>query len=334
MTTDTPIKQIQTVLSSCKDIFNEKNIHPLITFNNEASYALQALQNNEYLLETAMGNKISLRNAFLNISSIGLSLNPTLSESYLVPREKKIFLDISYQGLITLATRSGAIEWVQADIVYKNDDFKITGFGEKPHHTYNPFSSERGEKCGCYCVAKLPSNDYLVCNMTTSEIQDIRLASKSQNSAYSPWNKFETEMWKKCVIKRAFKTWPKIQELSYFQEAIAIINEHEGIDLNQKFTEEEYEKYVSSMEDALTYYIFVKELDQENYLAINMRYMNSIKRGSKGVIRDKLAKLTLEGEDKAEEIKSILFGQKEDEKQEVMEELTDKEKIFFGVLKH
>ena len=58
--------------------------------------------------------------------------------------------------------------------------------------------------------------------------QAIKNASPSANSASSPWNKFEGEMCKKACIKRASKTWPRVEVDDRLREAIDMLNESEG----------------------------------------------------------------------------------------------------------
>lgn len=200
-----------------------------LSFKKEANFALQILKSNNFLREKASANPDSLQNAITNIAAIGISLNPALKESYLVPRGNQVCLDISYIGLVKLATDTGAIEWVQAEIVKKNDVFEYVGVGKAPLHKMNPFS-DRGEMVGVYCVAKLSTGESLSTVMSTKEIQDIRDKS-SQASKSGPWVTFFEEMAKKSVIKRASKLWPKSERL---QQAVEVINEHEGIDFSRE----------------------------------------------------------------------------------------------------
>jgi recombination protein RecT len=206
--------------------FNSVNSYKL-NFIKEAQFALQLLQGNDYLRKAAESNPIALEYAIINLASIGISLNPALKESYLVPRGGKICLDISYMGLTKLATDTGAIEWVQAEIVKANDTFKYLGVGKAPLHEMDPFGS-RGDVIGVYCVAKLSTGESLSTIMSKADCDAIR--DKSSQAAQSgPWKTFYEEMLKKTVIKRASKLWPKSERLS---SAVEVLNQHEGIDFN------------------------------------------------------------------------------------------------------
>jgi recombination protein RecT len=219
---------IQDSIYSVEKDFNQVNSYKM-SFAKEAGFAMQLLQGNDYLLKAAKSNPTALEYAIINLSSIGISLNPALKESYLVPRGGKICLDISYIGLTKLATDTGAIEWVQAEIVKAKDDFEYQGVGKAPIHKMNPFS-DRGEVIGVYCVAKLSTGESLSTIMSKADCDAIRDKS-SQASKSGPWVTFYEEMLKKTVIKRAAKLWPKSERI---QTAVEVLNEHEGIDFNSK----------------------------------------------------------------------------------------------------
>lgn len=195
----------------------------------EKNYAIQQLYKNNMARDVALSNPVSVQNAVINLSSIGISLNPALKHAYLVPRDKAICLDISYMGLMHLAQEIGSILWGQAKIVYENDTYENQGLTKEPLHKSNTFG-DRGQKVGVYCSVKLPNGDFLTEEMSAEEVIAIRETSKSKNSSYSPWSTFEGEMWRKSVVKRASKYWPKSS--SRLDTAIHVINQHEGLEDN------------------------------------------------------------------------------------------------------
>ena len=229
--------EISTLVLSAKDKFNSVLVDASMKFEAEAAYAIQALSS-DYSQKLAMNNKQSVIDAVTNISAIGISLNPARKQAYLVPRDNKICLDISYMGLVDLAVQGGGIMFVQADIVYANDVFELRGFDEAPIHKYNPFSTDRGAIQGAYCVAKTVDGAYLTESMPISAIYDIRDRSSAwkaykKNGTKCPWLTDETEMIKKTVIKRAYKLWPKASVR--FQNAIDYLNHtDEAIDFAQE----------------------------------------------------------------------------------------------------
>lgn len=207
-------ENIKQIVQRAEPDFNTlARIHNAVNYQREASFALQALSENSYLATTAMGDQDSLKRAIINIAAIGLSLSPVFKLAYLVPRDKKVYLDISYRGYIQLAVDIGAVKWVKAEVVHEKDTYEYQGMGEMPVHKFNPFS-DRGPKVGVYCVAKTHDGEYIVEQMSIEEIYAIRNRSMSwrayekDKSKTSPWNTDEGEMIKKTIIKRAYKAWP------------------------------------------------------------------------------------------------------------------------------
>jgi len=200
-------------------------------FKREAGFAMQIIAGNNFLEKVAMNNRQSLVNAIVNIGAIGVSLNPAEKEAYLVPRNGAVCLDISYVGLMRLATDTGQIAWVQSDIVYEKDHFRMVGLDKQPEHHFNAFDKSRGEAVGVYVTAKLASGDYLTDTMTTEEINAIRdnsqghIAFMSKKARSSIWNDHWGEMAKKTVVKRASKYWPKSERLD---QAIYHLNTDAG----------------------------------------------------------------------------------------------------------
>lgn len=185
-----------------------------INFDREAEFALQSLYGNKFAMEVAMKNRSSVIAAVVNIAAIGISLNPAKKQAYLVPRDGKICLDISYMGLMDLAIDSGSIRWGQAELVYETDTFALNGVDQQPTHQRNPFAKDRGDVVGVYVVVKTADGDFLTDTMSREEIDGIMNRSQSVKSGKSsPWKTDWGEMAKKTVVKRAYKYWPKTERL-------------------------------------------------------------------------------------------------------------------------
>jgi recombination protein RecT len=205
-----------------------------IKFEQEAGFAVQTIQSNDYLAKIALGNRQSLINAVTNIAAIGISLNPAKKQAYLVPRDGKVCLDISYMGLMDLAMATGAILWGQALIVRERDEFALTGLDQKPHHAFSPFAKDRGEIVGVYVVIKTHHGDYLTHAMDIASVYAIRDRSSAWKSGKKcPWHTDEGEMIKKTCVKQAYKYWPKNARL---ETAIHHMNTDggEGLDFSPK----------------------------------------------------------------------------------------------------
>lgn len=217
---------------ACGDKFKEIDAANgnLLDFSRECHFAVQHITKNKFTLDTAKKDQTSLKNAIVNVAAVGLSLNPVNHYAYLVPRDGSICLDISYRGLIKLATDTGSIKWAKAVLVYTTDTFVYKGPAEKPQHDADVFSSDRGEVVGGYCIAKTSDEDFLIETMSLADIHEVRATSKAYASGSNcPWKTFFDEMAKKTLIKRSSKTWPQNSKTERLNGAIDILNQHEGL---------------------------------------------------------------------------------------------------------
>ena len=214
------MSQFMTLINDQKDQFLSVVSDPTIEFARESQFAMQVIENNTYLQGICRQNPQSLKNAIVNVAAIGISLNPASKLAYLVPRDGKVCLDLSYMGLMHLAQQCGAILWGQAQLVREGDVFELHGVGERPTHKYNPFSKERNLQpvVGVYSVVKTDSGDFLTDCMSIEEVHSIRDRSAAwkawlSKKAKCPWVTDEGEMTKKTILKRAAKMWPRRDRL-------------------------------------------------------------------------------------------------------------------------
>lgn len=292
-----------------------------LDFTAEYTFAAQLLNNNDYLKGVAVRNPLSLQAAMINVAAIGLSLNPAKKQAYLIPRTvkhgkdyvSKIFLEPSFIGLCDLATQSGSIKWVQAQLVRAEDTFVDNGAGQLPTHTYNAFApaEKRGDIVGVYCVAKTADGDYLTEIMTRAEYLALRDRSeawkrkvaeeKKGNFAHGgPWETDEAEMAKKSVIRRAFKTWPKTETLDRLALAVDLSNHNEGFEpiLTSpplgEFTGEQktYFDQMISKSSAVEMFLFRQSVEES---AFNNLY-HSFEKGQKGKYQTIVDQLLAKGQ--------------------------------------
>lgn len=222
----TELQLIEREVFAMREPFMAALTDQSINFDAEAGYAVQILAGNDYALKIARSNPQSVRNAVTNVAAIGISLNPARKQAYLVPRDGKICLDISYMGLIEIAVDSGCIRWGQSRLVHKSDVFELNGIDQQPTHLCKPFDTERGELVGVYAVAKTREGDYLTEAMAISDVFAVRDRSSAwkawvANKKRCPWVTDEGEMIRKTVIKRAYKYWPKSDRMD---RAIDMLN--------------------------------------------------------------------------------------------------------------
>lgn len=196
-----------------------------VDFEREAMFALQIITKSDYLQKC---NIETIQSAIINVATVGLTLNPAMKLAYLVPRKGVCCLDISYIGLVKLATDTGGVLAVDAVIVRRNDTFRYRGPFEMPEHDFDPFApeSERGDLRGVYAVAMLPSRITKVTTVSAEDIQKIRAKSEAKRDD-APWSQWFDEMVKKSAIKRGSKLWPRTER---FAAAEAILNATDGFD--------------------------------------------------------------------------------------------------------
>ncbi|ATC74998.1 recombinase RecT [Proteus mirabilis] len=234
------VQKIYEVVNPLKNEFEQVCSEPSIAFKRESEFAMQIFANNDYLANVAVNNLVSVRSAIMNVSAIGISLNPAQKLAYLVPRDKKVCLDISYMGLMHIAQQSQAIKWCQSSIVRQNDNFQLTSIDTAPRHEYNAFATQeqRGEIVGAYAVVKTEDGDYLTHTMAIADIYAIRDRSTAWKAWISkkkscPWVTDEEQMILKTVVKQAAKYWPRRERLD---KAIDYVNTEagEGIDFGNE----------------------------------------------------------------------------------------------------
>lgn len=234
------VQKIYEVVNPLKNEFEQVCSEPSIAFKRESEFAMQIFANNDYLANVAVNNLVSVRSAIMNVSAIGISLNPAQKLAYLVPRDKKVCLDISYMGLMHIAQQSQAIKWCQSSIVRQNDNFQLTSIDTAPRHEYNAFATQeqRGEIVGAYTVVKTEDGDYLTHTMPIADIHAIRDRSTAWKAWISrkkscPWVTDEEQMILKTVVKQAAKYWPRRERLD---KAIDYVNTEagEGIDFGSE----------------------------------------------------------------------------------------------------
>lgn len=233
-----------------------------ISWEKEKQFAIQAFQGNKFLFETASKNQASLQNAIINVASIGISLNPANKHAYLVPRDGKVCLDISYMGLLHLAMSTGSILWGQCKLVHDNDSYENQGLDKAPRHNYNPFG-DRGVVIGAYCTVKTSNGDYLTDEMPVADIINIQNSSKAKNG---PWKTHWNEMARKTVVKRASKYWPTVDRLD---NAIHHLNtdNNEGLEDPNKEYSDKFNALYDNNSEPLVLWGYIEQFKGDDELA-------------------------------------------------------------------
>ena len=300
--------------------------HKAVQWREECEFALQAVNKN---LKLSQCTPYTIQSAIKNVASVGLSLNPAYAFAYLVPEAKKsgsewvqeCQLRISFQGLIKLATDSGSIKVVKAEIVRENDVFEYKGPMTEPKHTIStPFKpSERGNPIGVYCIAITNEDRPLVDLMPWDEVLKIKSKAKTQ----TVWDTWTEEMAKKAIIKRASKQWPKTDQYNRLQNAVAVSNETEGSSEND-YTDEQYEKYHAYLANgtAIEFSGYSRSLPEETYNAL----YNSFEKGDKSAGKARASKKEQEGSKLILKASHDVNSDDEETKETALDGMTDLEK--------
>lgn len=293
--------------------------HNAVTWREECEFAHQIVTKNDGL---AKSDIVTVQESIKNVASIGLTLNPAHGYAYLVPEYNKAKkcndcqLRISFKGLIKLATDSGSVKWVKAEIVHAGDTFQFTGHGSLPKHEFNPFV-DRGDMVGVYCVAKTHDGDYLTEMMAMDEVLKIKSAAKTQ----LVWDKWFEEMAKKAVIKRASKQWPKTDQFERMSEGVSLLNEYEG---SAEYTDDQFDKFHHYLREGtdIEFFGYVSQLEEVAYNAL----YNSFEKGTKTKSAREGGEKEQSGLKRLQGIKADMLSDDDEIKETALDGLTDLEK--------
>lgn len=197
----------------------------------ELGFASQIIQQNDKL---QVCDPNSIMNAVINIARTSITINPVMKLAYLVPRDGKCVLDFSYMGLVKMLKDNRCISYIEAFIVYEDEEFNydiVNGIiNHVPNYAKNEEDQKKRKIIGAYSRAILPDKSVVYCYMPFWEIEKVKNTSKSKGSSYSPWNTWMEEMVKKTVIKRHFKMLIAGTPSKELQEALKIEEENNGLE--------------------------------------------------------------------------------------------------------
>lgn len=150
----------------------------------------------------------SLLKCAMTSAELGLDCSGTLGRAYLVPYSREATFIVGYLGLADLARRSGEIESLDAQVVYKQDKFTLTrGLETIFIHEEDLFGDKLdADIVGAYFVAKFKDGGHHIEWMTRKQIDAIRSRSKAGNNG--PWVTDYAAMCRKTVLRRGVKFCP------------------------------------------------------------------------------------------------------------------------------
>lgn len=154
--------------------------------------------------------------ALMTCSQLGLRPG-VLGQAWVIPFKGRGQLIIGYQGLITLAQRSGDIKSITARMVHENDMFDVEyGLDERLNH--KPLlRGSRGPVIGYYAVIKSTRGgtywEFMSVEDAKLHRDKFAMARKGDGTIVGPWRDYFDAMALKTVIIRALKLAPRNTEL-------------------------------------------------------------------------------------------------------------------------
>lgn len=185
------------------------------------SGALAALQRDNNLAAAALNTPETLVSALSEAAQKGLA--PGTPEYYLTSRRDKnrgqIVLGITgYQGEIELIFRAGAVATIVAEVVHENDEYTYErGIQDRPIHKIPGGNfgraADRGKMIGvyAYCIMKDGSVSRII-EHGADHIEKVKAEAQGADGQYSPWKKWEDQMWLKTAVHSLSKWVPTSAE--------------------------------------------------------------------------------------------------------------------------
>lgn len=196
-----------------------------------ARIALTAVRTTPKLLEC---DQMSFMAAVMQSAQLGVEPNTGLGQAYLIPYGKQVQFQLSYKGLIDLATRSGQYKAIYAHEVYANDEFRFS-YGLNKDLIHVPSQEPNGEPIGYYAVYHLKNGGYDFVYWTKERVDQHaqKFSQAVQKGWTSPWKTNYDAMAKKTVLKEVLKYAPKSIELQKTVEADSTVKTEISEDMSQ-----------------------------------------------------------------------------------------------------
>jgi len=177
--------------------------------NQVCRVAYQALRGNTRLQECTVPSVLM---GVLEAASLHLTISSVLGECYLVPYKRNGVQEaqfmLGFKGKMELARRGGVTQ-IWATCVYENDEFEVQE-GTHREITHKPCEDDnRGALKYVYAVARIKGCEeptFVV--LSKSDVMKRKAASRGASGSSSPWNQWESEMWKKSAIHALAKYLP------------------------------------------------------------------------------------------------------------------------------
>ncbi len=169
--------------------------------------AMTTIQQNPKLLECEATSLIA---GCMEAAQLGLQVDGTLGQAYLVPYSRKAQLIVGYKGLIAMAWKSAQVKAIYSRIVRKNDHFVVNYGRNEIDHIPLFDHAEEGPVAAYYAVVETTTGGRMFEILTVDEVREVR--DRSRGGGSGPWVTDFDAMARKTVLIRALKLAPLTTE--------------------------------------------------------------------------------------------------------------------------
>ena len=202
-----PIDEIRTAINSMTPQFKAA-LPPQVNAEKFVRVVLTAVQQSPALMQC---DRKSLYGAAMKAAQDGLL--PDGREAAIVKFGDQAAYMPMIGGILKKIRNSGELSSITSQVVYEKDKFTyhVDLDGEHLKHEPNLFG-DRGNPIGVYALAKTKDGGVYIEVMTVEQVMAVKKVSRSKDSG--PWaGAFESEMWRKTVLRRLSKRLPMSTDL-------------------------------------------------------------------------------------------------------------------------
>lgn len=156
------------------------------------------------LIDCVAKNPNSVLQRLIEAAQLGLSPAPVHQHFHLIPRKLQgggltCTSVIGFRGFCDLARRSGEVEAIGAELVFKGEEFAIHPVDGSITHDRDPFADhEPQDLVGAYAWCKLKGSGSTLSRVMSKKDLDARRSQSKTDKIWKPWWK---EMYRKTVLR-------------------------------------------------------------------------------------------------------------------------------------
>jgi phage RecT family recombinase len=211
--------------------FTANRLSRTAKYSVERDYALSIIKSNRQLQAC---DPDTIARCIIDVGVMGISLSPTRKEAYLIPYGDICTVSVSYMGMEQLAYRTGSVVNIQTNVVREGDKVNVFTKDNKRQVEHTESMGKRGKVTHAYCIATFENGLTHVETMDREDLMGVRAAAAKKNRDKIPFtwsekNPFRYEMYKKAVLRRAWKHWPKTDN-EQAEKVRAIVERQDPVD--------------------------------------------------------------------------------------------------------